>query len=95
MEWSTTAAKQWYSGVSPGPAETRYEILMICSQVSHTISFYYLICSMYDLICSMYDIAKKTCYVVWYIMDLGAPRRVSDYDIIVKTAIYDTISHTM
>ena len=48
---------------------------------------YDLICSMYDIVCSMYDIAEKTYYVVYYIMDLGVPRRVLDYDIIVKNAI--------
>jgi len=76
--------------------------MMICShKISHTISLYYVVCSMCDLICSTcdlicstYDVAKKTCYiaekkcyVVWYVMDLGVPRRVLDYDIIVKNAI--------
>ena len=44
---------------------------------------YDIVCSMYDIVCSMYDIAEKTYYVVYYIMDLGVPRRVLDYDIIV------------
>jgi hypothetical protein len=50
-------------------------------------SMYDIVCSMYDIVCSMYDIAEKTYYVVYYIMDLGVPRRVLDYDIIVKNAI--------
>ena len=56
---------------------------------------YDLICSTYDLICSMHDVAEKTCYIVSYIMDLGVPRRVLDYDIIDKNAIYYPISHSI
>ena len=95
MEWPTTTANQWYSGALPEPAtETRYEALMIRSQhIIYNITYYLicsiydLICSIYDLICSIYDVAEKTCYIIYYVMDLGVPRTLLDYDIIVKIAI--------
>ena len=39
---------------------------------------------MYDVTNWIYDVVEKFCYILCYIMDLGVPRRVSDYDIIGK-----------